>query len=899
VSEVSLAANMESQQGRTLVASSGHQRLDTTIPDEKHVMRASDYLLRLQPQMRPGTTQKLEASLRRRGCCAYQAPVPLVAVAACLRDFVSEEDTCLFEALGPFKSFRPSCSVESALAASAAARVALSLHRKQTSLGMLLAQNTWADCRVEPQALVEALIGTGAVLQAEAGAGRLGYNEHMLAEHVNRPCKQNTAQIPVETVDVDLGGLFEAKVRVQALREVDGGIAAAVQKWLRSACEVCLLKGQPQIDFTRTRRTLSFSFTPGTPELVSRVLGVVRRDLQESFSPGLSSFTVPVTVNPLFGSCRGPRLRALQEWLKCSVSLDEDLPGFVVATGGDTTASEEEIRMLVEKLFGEGSVFPCGCLPYESLGRFIGKNGQHIMALEQMHGVNLHCEVPADEPQGRVQLFGCIAPGSLRSATPSDAAADLRARFADIPGRIAAALEDVANSPLGPARVLPNEPLQTPAAGILRNDAPRRLATATWRRVAPMLGGRLVTLDELRAELHGQGITDDKEVSKLWASLLYPLLESFDDADLDEELLRGVYSYGFERPSAVQQRAILPIIDGRDTIAQAQSGTGKTATFVIGVLQRIDYTTSVCQALMLAPSRELAVQIYNVVRALGEYLQVRCHCCIGGTSVRGDIDQLRRGQQVVVGMPGRVYDMISKRHLRVNHIDTFVLDEADEMLSRGMKDQVYDIFRTLPPNVAVAAFSATMPQEFLDLSTRFMRDSVRILVQPGHLLLEGISQFYVSVEREEWKLDIIADLHESLVRTGQAIIYSNTRRKVDWLADQLHGRGVVASCLHAELDQRERELVMREFRAGHARLLLTTDSLARGIDVQQVKVVVNFDMPACLENYLHRIGRCGRFGRRGAAISLITNSDVSAMQDVERHFETQIEELPLDFETRL
>jgi len=373
----------------------------------------------------------------------------------------------------------------------------------------------------------------------------------------------------------------------------------------------------------------------------------------------------------------------------------------------------------------------------------------------------------------------------------------------------------------------------------------------------------------------------------------YPVVDSFDDLDLQEGLLRGIYSYGFEKPSAIQQRGIRPVLDGRDTIGQAQSGTGKTATFVIGSLQRIDYSVNACQALILAPTRELAQQIHKVVLALGDYLNVRCHACIGGTSVRDDIDKLRDGQHVVVGTPGRVFDMLSKRHLRIDDLLTFVCDEADEMLSRGFKDQIYDIFKTLPPNVQVCLFSATMAPEILELTTKFMRDAVRILVKKDELTLEGIRQFYVAIEKEEWKLDTLCDLYETLTIT-QAIIYCNTRRKVDFLADQMSKRDFTVSTMHAELDQRERDLIMREFRSGSSRVLISTDLLARGIDVQQVSLVINFDLPQNMENYLHRIGRSGRFGRKGVAINFVTNNDVRSMKDIERYYHTQIEEMPMD-----
>jgi len=374
----------------------------------------------------------------------------------------------------------------------------------------------------------------------------------------------------------------------------------------------------------------------------------------------------------------------------------------------------------------------------------------------------------------------------------------------------------------------------------------------------------------------------------------YPVFESFDDYDLDENLLRGIYSYGFEKPSAIQQRGIKPILDGRDTIGQAQSGTGKTATFVIGVLQRIDMRVNACQALILAPTRELANQIQKVALALGDYMRVRCHACIGGTSVRDDIDRLRDGQHVVVGTPGRVYDMISKRRLVVDDLITFVLDEADEMLSRGFKDQIYDIFSCgLPKDMQVALFSATMPSDALELTRKFMREPAVILVKRDELTLDGIKQFYVAVEREEWKLDTLCDLYETLTIT-QAIIYCNTRRKVDWLTEKMQSRDFTVSATHGDMDQRERELIMKEFRSGSSRVLITTDLLARGIDVQQVSLVINYDLPTNRENYIHRIGRSGRFGRKGVAINFVTAGDVRYMKDIEQFYNTQIEEMPMN-----
>jgi len=274
-------------------------------------------------------------------------------------------------------------------------------------------------------------------------------------------------------------------------------------------------------------------------------------------------------------------------------------------------------------------------------------------------------------------------------------------------------------------------------------------------------------------------------------------------------------------------------------------------------------------------------------------LRVRCHVCIGGTVVREDINKLRDGQHMVVGTPGRVLDMICKRHLRVDDLITFVLDEADEMLSHGFTDQIYDIFKSIPPNIQVCLFSATMAPETLELTNKFMRDAVRILVKKDELTLEGIRQFYIAIEQEGWKLDILCDLYETLTIT-QAIIYCNTRRKVDFLADELQKRDFTISTMHADLVQRERDLVMREFRSGSSRVLISTDLLARGIDVQQVSLVINYDLPQKMENYLHRIGRSGRFGRKGVAINFVTNSDVRTMKDIEKFYHTQIEEMPMD-----
>merc|ERR1712117_624314 len=261
--------------------------------------------------------------------------------------------------------------------------------------------------------------------------------------------------------------------------------------------------------------------------------------------------------------------------------------------------------------------------------------------------------------------------------------------------------------------------------------------------------------------------------------------------------------------------------------------------------------------------------------------------------VREDIKVLQTGVQIVVGTPGRVNDMINRNALKLEKLRIFILDEADEMLSRGFKDQIYDVFQYLPSEVQVCLFSATMPVEILHMTSRFMRDPVRILVKKEQLTLDGIKQFYVAVEREEYKLDTLCDLYETLTIT-QAIIYCNTRRKVDWLTDKMGQRDFTVSAMHGEMNQTERELIMKEFRSGSSRVLIATDLLARGIDVQQVSLVINYDLPSNRENYIHRIGRSGRFGRKGVAINFVTSEDVPAMKELEQFYNTQIDEMPMD-----
>eukprot|EP00055_Hartaetosiga_balthica_P018458 m.134391 g.134391 ORF g.134391 m.134391 type:complete len:397 (+) comp9585_c0_seq1:17-1207(+) len=371
------------------------------------------------------------------------------------------------------------------------------------------------------------------------------------------------------------------------------------------------------------------------------------------------------------------------------------------------------------------------------------------------------------------------------------------------------------------------------------------------------------------------------------------VVNSFEKLDLKEDLLKGIYGYGFEKPSAIQQRAIKPIVSGRDVIAQAQSGTGKTATFSISALQSIDTATRETQILVLSPTRELAVQIQKVVLALGDYMNVQCHACIGGTNIGEDIRKLDYGQHIVSGTPGRVFDMIQRKNLRTRAIKMLILDEADEMLNQGFKEQIYDIYRYLPPTTQVVLLSATLPHEILEMTTKFMTDPIRVLVKRDELTLEGIQQFFVAVEKEEWKFDTLCDLYDTLTIT-QAVIFCNTKRKVDWLTEKMIENNFTVASMHGDMKQKERNEIMDKFRSGQSRVLITTDVWARGIDVQQVSLVINYDLPNNRELYIHRIGRGGRFGRKGVAINFVTTEDVKILRDIEQYYSTQIDEMPMN-----
>ena len=369
------------------------------------------------------------------------------------------------------------------------------------------------------------------------------------------------------------------------------------------------------------------------------------------------------------------------------------------------------------------------------------------------------------------------------------------------------------------------------------------------------------------------------------------IYESFDCLNLKEALLRGIYSYGFEKPSSIQQKAIMPIIESKDIIAQAQSGTGKTATFTIGMLQSINENESSTEVIILSHTRELALQIHTVVKELSKYMNLSINLSVGGMNVRDNEYELKKTPKIVIGTPGRVLNMLEKKFIDKTNLKLLILDEADELLSDLFVNQIYNIFRYFPSDIQVCLFSATMNSNFFKISKQFMRDPINILVKNEELTLEGIRQYYVNVAKNEYKFDTLCDLYNSF-SVYQSIIYCNSKKIVDILNNKLKNLNFSVDCIHGDMTQEQRNTIVNDFRNGLFRVLISTDLLSRGIDIQQISIVINYDIPREKENYIHRIGRSGRYGRKGIALNFITNYDNYLMTEIEKYYATQIEELP-------
>ena len=379
--------------------------------------------------------------------------------------------------------------------------------------------------------------------------------------------------------------------------------------------------------------------------------------------------------------------------------------------------------------------------------------------------------------------------------------------------------------------------------------------------------------------------------------------ESFDTMGLSDELLHGIYSNGFEKPSKIQRIAITPMRDRRDILAQSQSGTGKTGTFTIGALSCIDPRVQSPQVLVLEPTRELAQQTEKVARALGSHLRVsdkeeglKVLCATGGIPVAQDQRLLRSGAQFIVGTPGRIFDLIRRGDLKLRNLKYLILDEADQLFDDLFLEQIEHILRIgeFGEGTHLAMFSATMPEAVVDLSEKYLIKPVKILLPAEEVRLEGIQQYHIPLEREEWKFDTFADIFKHIT-VNQAIVFVNKRGKAEALTKRMMDEGYSLEYIHGEMDVGERKKRMDDFRNGTVRILVATDILARGIDVQTVSVVINYEMPMNRENYFHRIGRCGRFGRKGLSINLIAGSDeMDAMKDIEKFYSITIPVLPED-----
>jgi len=374
------------------------------------------------------------------------------------------------------------------------------------------------------------------------------------------------------------------------------------------------------------------------------------------------------------------------------------------------------------------------------------------------------------------------------------------------------------------------------------------------------------------------------------------IINSWDNFDMNPDILRGIYSYGFEKPSPIQSKAILPIQNGLDIIAQAQSGTGKTAAFTVGALTRVNISENNNQILIMVPTHELAQQIFTVISNLSSMIEgIRIKTIIGGSSIDQDAHELRENPpHIIVGCPGRIFDMIRRRHINANKLKLVILDEADEMLSSGFKEQVYNIFQCLNKNVQIALFSATLPNNIYQITNKFMRDPVKISVKAESLTLEGIKQYFVAVEDDRQKYLTLKDIYQ-YISMSQCIIYANSVKRVVDLYEAMKEDNFPVSCIHSNMDKVEREKAFKSFRTGAARVLISSNVTARGIDIQQVSIVINFDLPRDIHTYLHRIGRSGRWGRKGTGINFITRRDIIKMREIETYYSTQIEELPGDF----
>ena len=370
-------------------------------------------------------------------------------------------------------------------------------------------------------------------------------------------------------------------------------------------------------------------------------------------------------------------------------------------------------------------------------------------------------------------------------------------------------------------------------------------------------------------------------------------INSWDDLDCDLNLSRGIHCIGFENPSPIQKKAILPMNTGRDIIAQAQSGTGKTGCFSIGTLMRLNIEKNTTQVIILSPTHELTNQTKNVIDKIGSFMKgLKTKSLIGGVSIDNDLKYLKNNKpHILLGCPGRIHDMLKRKRVDTDNLKMLVIDEADELLSNDFKSQIYNIFQHMPDNIQVALFSATLPNDLINITNKFMRNPIEILVKSEQLTLEGIKQYYIALDCDDDKYNTLKDLYNMLT-INQCIIYCNSVNRVKDLYDAMVSENFPVCRIHSKMSKEERKKNYEDFKLGAQRVLISSNVTARGVDIQQVSVVINFDVPNDVYTYLHRIGRSGRWGRKGTGINFVTKRDIGKMKNIEEYYSTEIKEMP-------
>jgi superfamily II DNA/RNA helicase len=367
---------------------------------------------------------------------------------------------------------------------------------------------------------------------------------------------------------------------------------------------------------------------------------------------------------------------------------------------------------------------------------------------------------------------------------------------------------------------------------------------------------------------------------------------SFEKLNLRPDILKGIYLYGFNKPSHIQIKGIQAINSKKDCLLQSQSGTGKTATYLLGVLNSLNENKN-CQAIIITPTRELGEQVFSVASELSKYSPFKLACCIGGTSIKEGFTDLKNCN-VVIGTMGRIKHMIEIGKIKLDHVKLIVLDEADDILSIGYSETVLEFLSKIKGKAQICLISATMSKSVFSVTDTFLNNPTKVLLKKNQVAVDVILQFYINVEIEDYKFETLLDLY-NIISTSQTIIFCNTIRKVTWLNDKLLENNFSITTVHGQMNQQERNNIVNEFRQGKTRLLLTTDLLARGIDIPTVSLVINYDLPSARETYIHRIGRSGRFGKKGVSITLVKmedHMDVKNFNKMKNYYNMNIKELP-------